>query len=271
MRGTMRDLMRALTQSEPGRWCRTCAIAGLLLSVPWLLSAQTSAPKTPTPSSAKKAPAAPSHTHHRATKKKAAKSAPVAPPEAPAPPPMPNWPVNEKPTPAKVTWDKQGLRVDATNSSLMQIAGDVSTATGAKFVGLNQDQRVFGTYGPGPVRDVISQLLQGSGYNIVMVGGQGLAAPSQILLTARGKAGQTAPAGAMARNAVEEEPAEPEPEEPPQPQEPPVALPVPGQPGMGQPGTGQPSGTPQPQQQILQQMQQRQMQQQHPEQQPQNQ
>jgi hypothetical protein len=61
----------------------------------------------------------------------------------------------------------------ATNSSLQQILSDVSTATGVKVEGTPGDQRVYGSYGPAPARDVLSQLLDGSGYNVLMIGDQG--------------------------------------------------------------------------------------------------
>lgn len=99
-------------------------------------------------------------------------------------PEMPHWPANENAVPATVTWDSHGLRIEAANSSLRQILKDVSTATGAKVSGLDTDQRVFGTYGPGPAHEVLSKLLQGSGYNILMTGDQGQGTPREILLTA---------------------------------------------------------------------------------------
>ena len=60
-----------------------------------------------------------------------------------------------------MVWDSQGLKIDASNSSLAQILKDVATATGARWQGLEQDQRIFGSYGPGPARDVLTQLLDG--------------------------------------------------------------------------------------------------------------
>ena len=51
--------------------------------------------------------------------------------------------------------------------------------------GLNRDQRIFGVYGPGPARDVIAQLLDGSGYNVLMIGDLGQGTPRQIVLTSR--------------------------------------------------------------------------------------
>jgi hypothetical protein len=77
------------------------------------------------------------------------------------------------------------LKVDAENSSLSQILKDVATATGSSVEGFDQDRRVFGAYGPGQARDVLSQLLQGSGYNVLMIGDLGQGAPREIVLTSR--------------------------------------------------------------------------------------
>jgi hypothetical protein len=107
-----------------------------------------------------------------------------APPADPAPE-TPKWPVNQHPAQATVTWDSHGLSVDAANSSLQQILKDISTATGAKVEGLTGDERVFGAYGPGQARDVLSQLLLGAGYNVMMIGDLGQGAPRQILLSVR--------------------------------------------------------------------------------------
>ena len=125
-------------------------------------------------------------------------------PLPPAEPELPAWPANEKPAPAVISWDSQGLRIEAANSSLSQILSDVATLTGAKIEGFDADQRVFGLYGPGPARVVLGQLLQGSGYNVVMIGDQGQGTPRQILLSSPSHAGaqSTNPA---ANNASEED------------------------------------------------------------------
>lgn len=121
----------------------------------------------------------------------AAQAAAPAPPPAP---PKPDWPVNDKPVDATIVWDSHGLRVDAANSRLDQIMKLISTDTGAKVEGLGpSDVRIFGTYGPGPANEVISQLLNGTGYNVLMVGDQGAGAPRQILLS-------TAPSGPAPQN-----------------------------------------------------------------------
>jgi hypothetical protein len=187
--------------------------------------------------------------HHR-TRPSAAHpvTAPAQAVLAPEPPPPPDWPANDQPSQASIGWDSQGLRIDAKNSSLKQILNDVSTATGAKVEGLDTDQRVFGIYGPGQARDVLSQLLQGSGYNVMMIGDQGQGTPRQILLSLRQK-GETHPA--PAGNQVSTADEEPEAEEP-QPQQTPS---IPNRPVVPPPGSA-----PRTPQQIMQEMQRRQQQ-----------
>jgi hypothetical protein len=158
----------------------------------------------------------PAHHHQRPGAAKPLNVPAQAAPEpgtAPAPE-KPKWPAFDSPSPASVVWDSHGLSIDATNSSLEQILKDVSTATGTKVDGLTADQRVFGAYGPGQARDVLSQLLQGSGYNVLMFGGQGQGAPKQILLSVRQAGAAQAAAKNSASNSeeddVEEPPAPPE-------------------------------------------------------------
>ncbi len=157
----------------------------------------TPAAQTPVKTAASKPAHKPVHRHkHPGTTHSLAAKAPV--PVTPPTPVPPHWPVNDKPADASVTWDSHGLLINAANSSLMQILNDVSVATGAKVEGLGADQRIYGAYGPGKARDVLSQLLDGCGYNVLMIGDQGEGTPRQIVLTSRNGANtQTA--------AVEEE------------------------------------------------------------------
>jgi hypothetical protein len=184
---------------------------------------------------------------------------------APPAPPKPDWPINDEPKPASILWNRDELRIDATNSSLQQIMTDVASATGASVDGLAKDERVFGAYGPAPARDVLAQLLQGTGYNIVMVGDQGQGAPRQIILSARNTG--PAPQNNSRPAPEEEEDVAPEPQYEPPPQAerpniPPQAMRpgfIPGAPGTyvnQQPGQApQQPGQPiqQPQVQPLQQ------------------
>ena len=191
------------------------------------------------------------HPHKRPVAAPAPVPAPAAAP-APATPPapeLPQWPANEKPAKAAITWDSQGLHIDAANSSLEEILMEVATLTGAKLEGFDADQRVFGAFGPGPARDVLSQLLLGSGYNVVMIGDQGQGTPRRIVLSLR-HTGAMIPAANSAPASDEDADTEEQPQQP-QPQNPPPIRP------------GFPPGGRTPQQ--MQEMQrQQQMQQMHP-------
>jgi hypothetical protein len=159
------------------------------------------------------------HAKHPAAKAAQTASTPqtAALPAKPPAPEMPLWPVNEKATQATVTWDSHGLRIEAANSSLRQILKDVAAATGAKVSGLDADERVFGNFGPGPTHDVLSQLLHGSGYNILMTGDQGQGTPREILLTSLHSGGSALTSAAAAADSddddddddAEEQPAPP--------------------------------------------------------------
>jgi hypothetical protein len=154
-----------------------------------LLVAQTSS----APSTA----AAPAHKPVHSDKKSAAHPAAQATP-APAAPRAPNWPANDLPAEASVVWDSHCLLIVASNSSLAQILKQVSKETGVKVAGMDADERVFGTYGPGPARDVLSRLLDGSAYNVLMIGDQGQGAPRRIVLSPSSTVAAAAPQTASA-------------------------------------------------------------------------
>jgi hypothetical protein len=239
------------------RFCGRAFAALALVAAAW------GGAQTQTPPAAQTAQAARTHKLTHPHKKHAAATPTPAAPEVPAAvipatptePEDPPFPIDDKPAPATITWDSKGLRIDATNSSLEQILTDVSAAIGAKVEGLNVDQRVFGAFGPGPARDVLSQLLQGSGYNVLMVGDQGQGTPRRIVLTSPHPSGTT-PAATPAQDGDEESDAE---EQPPQPPEPP------NRPGFP---PGMPGRTPQQMQELMRQRQQM-MQQQRQQNQPQ--
>ncbi len=191
------------------------------------------------------------HKHPHRAAQNALVQEPAAPVQANPAPEMPNWPANDTPAKPEVTWDSHGLRIEATNSSLHQILDDVATATGAKLEGMGTDERVFGDYGPGPARDVISQVLHGSGYNVLMIGDQGQGTPRQIVLSTR-----RAPSNNPAANRQAQDNSDDEAPEPPEPEE---QAPQPPQlrPPMMQQGA---PGVPRTPQQMLQELQQRQQQ-----------
>jgi len=175
---------------------RLTVLAAILSAGPLLFGVPALTAQAPSASSAAHVPSTAAHksahAHSRPSPRHPQTPPTQTPPETvvlPPPPEIPHWPANEQPAEAFVAWDSQGLRINAANSSLEQIMKDVSTATGAKVEGLGNDQRVFGAYGPGQARDVLSQLLQGSGYNVLMIGDQGQGAPREIMLTLRQAAG----------------------------------------------------------------------------------
>jgi hypothetical protein len=169
--------------------------------------------------------------------------------------------------PAQVSVASGNLTIKADNSSLTQILHDISTSTGMKVDGLGQDDRIFGTYGPGNSREVLLSLLQGLGYNVLMVGNAN-GAPRQLSLSQRSAASTVAAAGTT-RNTKEEEDDEVEQEQPPPPEPPQPANQPP--PGNGQNPDGTQSRNPaEIQQELLRLRQQQQQQQQSvPQQQPQ--
>ncbi len=213
----------------PGKFALIFAAAALFShqSLAWggTLSAQTSRPQTPTSFAGQKADQA---------QKNAAGSqpAPAAGTPAAALPNslVTNWPANASPSDASVFWDGHGLRIEASNSSLQQILKDVSAKTGANLQGMGEDQRVFGTYGPGPAREVIGQLLEGSGYNVLIIGDRGQGAPRRIVLSARPAGGSqpAAPAYEPPQNDADtdQQPQDQQPEEPPPPQVNPTPVPA---------------------------------------------
>jgi hypothetical protein len=249
----MRTDLPVRSRLAHGHQRRTAAsLLAALAAVAFLAALPLGATEQPAPKSAA------THKTVRAHGKKATAATPAVTPEPAPPPPAPkppDWPANEHPADAVVVWNSQGLSIQASNSSLTQILKEVATATGAKVEGLSKDQRIFGTYGPGTARDVLAKLLEGSGYNMLLIGDQGQGTPREILLSNK-PTGHAAPSlnNQPASNddtAEADEP--PQPEQPEQPQQPPNVR-----------NGFAPGAPPRTPQQIMQEMQQRQQQTQEP-------
>jgi hypothetical protein len=92
------------------------------------------------------------------------------------------------------------LQVRADNSSLNQILRSIAHLTGLKITGGVEEQRVFGNYGPGPLSTVLATLIDGTGANIFLLGGNATT-PPELILTSRSGAAEppspTSPAYAM--------------------------------------------------------------------------
>lgn len=191
------------------------------------LPAQTHVPQAMKPIQQQEAPASPP---------RPAPQAIAAPPAAPA---APVWPANQPLHQARVNWDSRSLEIEADNSSLVEILQQVLGATGIELQGLAQDQRIFGTYGPGPARDVLSKLLDDSGYNVLMMGGLDPDDPLQVVLTVRSPASPAEVENNRNRHTSDDDEADP-------PSEPPDA------PQMVTPFGNGDSGKPETPQQVMQ-------------------
>ncbi|HTD55867.1 MAG TPA: hypothetical protein VK670_10830 [Silvibacterium sp.] len=162
--------------------------------------------------------------------------------------------------PAKVDLAQGQLSIHADNSSLMDIMHRLTADGGMTVDGLNKDQRVFGTYGPGDPQEIISELLDGMGYNVVMLGRTESGTPKQVTLTPRTGGTPNGPGGMRPQPMNQASQDSDEDDEPPQPQ-PMIANPVVETPQQPAPQPGGGVRTPQQMLQELQQMRQQQMQQ----------
>lgn len=87
--------------------------------------------------------------------------------------------------PAQVKLSAGKLSIQAKNSSLSDILHQLAKNTGMSIDGLTKDQRVFGIYGPADPREVLSELLDGAGYNVLMLGSTDSGAPRELQLSIR--------------------------------------------------------------------------------------
>jgi hypothetical protein len=95
----------------------------------------------------------------------------VQPVPVPAPPPAPLTLQQQPASPSQVTFQNGQLTITAPNSVLGEILRAVRSRTGASVdVPPNATERVVGRFGPGPARDVLAALLNGSHFNYVMLG-----------------------------------------------------------------------------------------------------
>lgn len=102
---------------------------------------------------------------------RAVKKAVPEPPPAPAPPPPPPTPEQMPAVPPQVHYSQGQLTIVAENSTLADILRAVRAQTGAAVeVPPNATERVVTHLGPGPARDVLAALLNGSHFNYVMLG-----------------------------------------------------------------------------------------------------
>ncbi|MDP9161273.1 MAG: hypothetical protein M3O09_13720 [Acidobacteriota bacterium] len=91
-----------------------------------------------------------------------------------APPGVPGTPSTLEHQPAtapQVSFEQGKLTIIARNSILSEVLRAVKSKTGADVdVPSNASERVVGFFGPGPARDVLASLLNGSHFNYVLLG-----------------------------------------------------------------------------------------------------
>jgi hypothetical protein len=162
----------------------------------------------------------PHRTHHTARRRH---PKPVAQPVAAAPvaPPPPVHPADQPANPATVNFSQGILSVHAQNSSLVTILNQISRETGLVVEGVSHDERMYGQYGPGNISSTLTALLDGSGYDYVIIGGAGHS-PTQLVLSTGGAGAIGAPAMGNNQPAPrpEEQTGPADPTAPPQPKTP---------------------------------------------------
>ncbi len=174
------------------RTVRTLLIASAAVSLS--VGAGVAQQSSPQPIPTFDTPGAPAQTpapQANATPEKASGSVVAIAPAQPNADGSPTTPLfQQAPVKATVHMDASGLDIRAKNSSLSQILREVSAATGMKVEGFSRDERVFGNFGPADPHQVLSDLLDGSGYNVIMLGDAGKGTPKVLSLSLRAKAGQ---------------------------------------------------------------------------------
>jgi hypothetical protein len=87
-------------------------------------------------------------------------------------------------SPAKVLYADGKLQVTANNSSLNQILREICRLTGMTISGGVMEQRVFGVYGPAAPAQLLGDLLEGTGSNMLLRENAS-AVPAELILTPR--------------------------------------------------------------------------------------
>jgi len=122
-------------------------------------------------------------------------------PQLPPLPSGPTGPVQQIPldsiaaVPPQVTFQDNQLTIVAPNSTLGDILRAVHKQTGAEIEVPSAPERVVTRLGPGPARDVMAELLNGSRFNYVLLGSEGNdAALTRVVLVAKSGAVVSGPA-----------------------------------------------------------------------------
>jgi len=166
------------------RFARVIAIGGMMLlpAVPMLAQSVPERVRGPRQTVAPAAPAVPA-APSPAQAAPAAQPAASQPPQSAAPLAQPVSMLQQPAQEAQIAFADNRLSIQAENASLTSILRQVATRSGMRITGLGNDERVFGTFGPGAPRDVLADLLNGTAYNLVLLGDLTNGAPRELILT----------------------------------------------------------------------------------------
>ena len=148
------------------------------------------------------------HSQHKRAKKK------TPPPPPPPLPSGPTGPVQQIPldsiaaVPPQVTFQNNVLTIVAPNSTLADILRAVKKQTGAEIDVPVAPERVVTRLGPGPAHDVLSDLLNGSRFNYVLLGAPGNESvlTRVVLVPKTGNSAESTPAPQPTRPAIAQNP-----------------------------------------------------------------
>lgn len=133
---------------------------------------------------------------------------------------------------ASVSYTGGQLAIVASNSSLNQILRDVSRSANIKITGGVAEERVFGKYGPGTPLEVLSELLDGTSSNMMLIQGSSDRASELVLSTRTGGPTPPSPNSAAFDNRNDDQAS------------PPQSMPLPG--SQSEPSRDVPAGAPAP-------------------------
>lgn len=111
-------------------------------------------------------------------------------------------------SPPEVQFQRGQLTILASNSTLGDILRAVHQQTGASVdVPGNATERVVGQFGPGPARDVLASLLNGSHFNYVLLGSaENPVGLDRVILTSRSGNGSEQSAAAVGASMPQSQP-----------------------------------------------------------------
>jgi hypothetical protein len=145
-------------------------------------------------------------THQAAAHKKVKKQHVQLPvlPSGPTGHPVPQVPLDSiRPVPPQVSFQDGQLTIDAANSTLGDILRAVRKQTGAEIEIPEAQDRVVTHLGPGPARQIVAELLNGSRFNYVLLGSpENSGILTRVVLVAKSGPDSPAPANPAAPQAA---------------------------------------------------------------------